>query len=59
MPTQEELILELCHEAIAAKDSASWKRILQELRTAIREDVLRIRKIITVSYPKNEQEERI
>jgi hypothetical protein len=59
MPTQEELVLKLCHEAIEAKDGASWKRILEELRMTIRKDVLRIREIIVLSYPKNEHKERL
>jgi len=58
MPTQEDLILQLCHEAIEAEDSASWRRILRELRITIRKDVLRMREMILVSYPKSEQKER-
>ncbi len=55
MPTHEEFVLKLCHEAIEAEDSASWKRILRELRMTIRKDVLRMRKLVMVSYPKNER----
>jgi hypothetical protein len=58
MPTQEELILKLCHKAIETTDSASCKSILQELRMTIHKDVLRMREMVMVSYPKNNQEER-
>jgi hypothetical protein len=56
MPTQEELVLKLCHDAIAAKDNASWRRILQELRMTIRKDMLRTREMIMVSYPRLREE---